>query len=78
MADTRPCPGCKNRSNPGTQTRGEGILEQCGETHIKTTTWTCAACGQKDWDGAPNKPWSTNDVRDENGKPVFSQPRNNP
>ncbi len=56
MNDTKPCPSCKE----GKMERGEGKLDQCGLTHLVAVTWTCTACGRKEWERASETHWSVN------------------
>lgn len=41
------CPTCGKD-----MAEGKGELEQSGQTHLPTTTWTCTDCGVKTWEPA--------------------------
>jgi C4-type Zn-finger protein len=43
------CPQCHDVD----LVEGEGKLDQSGQTHLVTKTWTCNSCGYKRWDPAP-------------------------
>lgn len=47
------CPCCRD----GILVKGTGVLDQCGQTYLPATTWTCS-CGFKSYIPA-SKEWST-------------------
>ena len=34
--------------------KGEGKLDQSGQTYLPTVVWTCGVCGCKAWEPATN------------------------
>ena len=52
MSDTV-CPMCRN----GVLARGEGRLDQSGDTFLPTVTWTCACCEYRVFEPARTAGW---------------------
>lgn len=63
--EPRKCPQCKQHD----LVKGEGKLEQCSETHIPTTIWTCE-CGYKRWEPATETRWVPDDIKGDVQKDV--------
>jgi hypothetical protein len=57
--ENRECPQCSKPDQKRYLTQGQGQLDQSGQTHLDTTTWTCN-CGYKDWERAAGAPWVPN------------------
>ena len=53
MAENVRCPMCDD----GVAVRGEGRLEQSGETWLPTTVWTCDRCGYARYEAALGAHW---------------------
>lgn len=53
MADRAKCPRCSG----GTLTRSEGKLDQCGDTYLPTSVWTCDVCGCARYEPAVAAQW---------------------
>jgi hypothetical protein len=51
MTDNMPCPMCVKSPIQRFLKKGEGILAQSGEQHLRTTTYECE-CGFKHWEPA--------------------------
>ncbi len=47
------CPCCK----AGTLSRGEGRLDQSGDSYLPTVVWSCGRCGYSRYDAATGKRW---------------------
>jgi hypothetical protein len=47
------CPMC----NGGTLARGDGRLEQSGDSHLPTVVWSCGRCGYARYEPAVGKRW---------------------
>jgi len=47
------CPICHG----GTLARGEGRLEQSGESYLPTVVWSCGRCGYARFESAAGKRW---------------------
>ncbi len=72
--DERICPMCKGLEQPRYMKKGVGELEQSGQTHIPTTTWTCE-CGYKTWEPARSTPWKNDIVKDPFTGALLLKPR---
>ena len=55
MAENVRCPMCDD----GVAVRGEGRLEQSGDTWLPTTVWTCDRCGYARYEAALGAHWRT-------------------
>ncbi len=53
MPENVQCPMCDD----GVAVRGEGRLEQSGDTWLPTTVWTCGRCGYARYEPAPDARW---------------------
>lgn len=53
MSEPRSCPMCDG----GEMVRREGRLEQCGDTYLPTTVWSCALCGYAKFEPAMGVRW---------------------
>lgn len=53
MSESVHCPMCDD----GVAVRGEGRLEQSGDTWLPTTVWTCDRCGYTRWEAALGARW---------------------
>jgi rubredoxin len=53
MSDRPVCPHCAQ----GEISRGEGRLEQCGDTYLPTEVWSCAVCGWIRFEPAVGTRW---------------------
>ncbi len=53
MTDGMRCERCL----AGAVHRSEGRLEQCCNTYLPTTVWTCDACGSASYEPALGTPW---------------------
>lgn len=53
MPENVQCPMCAD----GVAVRGEGRLEQCGDTYLPTIVWTCRRCGYVRYEAAPGAIW---------------------
>lgn len=42
--------------------RTEGKLDQCGNTYLPTTVWTCDVCGLASYEPARGTSWRTTDT----------------
>ncbi len=47
------CPICR----AGTLARGEGKLEQSGDSYLPTVVWSCACCGYARFEPALGRRW---------------------
>lgn len=57
----------------GEMVRREGRLDQCGDTYLPTTVWSCPLCGYGEWQPAMGVHWRS--AMDEAPSPVASPPR---
>lgn len=53
MPENVHCPMC----DQGVAVRGEGRLEQSGQTFLPTTVWTCDRCGYARYEAALGTQW---------------------
>jgi len=53
MPENVHCPMCDD----GVAVRGEGRLEQSGDTWLPTTVWTCDRCGYARYEAALGARW---------------------
>ena len=53
MTEGTRCPICQ----AGSIRRGEGRLDQSGDTYLPTTVWTCDVCSYAQYESALGKPW---------------------
>ena len=53
MSDNVRCPMCAD----GGVVRGQGRLEQSGDTYLPTTVWSCGCCGYVRYEAAPSAQW---------------------
>ncbi len=58
MPERAKCPMCAD----GVITRSEGRLDQCGNTHLPTTAWTCDICGYVRYDPALEAQWRADEA----------------
>ncbi len=55
MPDNIHCPMCED----GVAVRGEGRLEQSGDTYLPTIVWACRCCGYVRYEAALGAGWRT-------------------
>jgi predicted RNA-binding Zn-ribbon protein involved in translation (DUF1610 family) len=65
MTERAKCPMCAE----GEVVRGEGRLEQSGDTYLATTVWVCDSCGFVRWEPALGARWRSSEERPAEPRP---------